>query len=491
MDSYRKRIMAVLPAAAILLNVIFQMKTEWLVDSDMAQEMCLADHLNQTGSVISKNWVYTTEIRVLNTHCFFRAGLFLFPDNWHYARIFGAVCVYILLLAGMYLFMKAAGKKEYWMTAAAASLMPVSTMYWFLGLYGLCYVFYGACILLMIYAVLRKKRSDAVFIAACAVSFLLGTNGIKMLLLFYAPLAAVSFCTLYAKQEKQYAVSGLILSGCSMAGTLVNHFCFGSYHFTDYGSVMLTGSQWSADLSIASFINKWLDLLTLFGYQGGVKLVSFYGIASLLSFIPASYAVFLAVRALRTHRETEPALRFAEMTVLMMLVTDAAAFTLLKANYNSSYWIPAFICIIALMVLRTSAEFSPKHASQILCIWFAVSCFLSAAVLKRNTESPLRGRFGLQEAAEWLKQSGYTTGYAQFWDADAAVEMTDGSLDIYALESMEETDRLSWGQSLDHFQNQPEGPVFLLVRKGESHIEAGNPVFENECYSIFLTKMND
>ena len=214
---------------------------------------------------------------------------------------------------------------------------------------------------------------------------------------------------------------------------------------------MLIGSQWNAELNISSFLNKWLDMLTLFGYQGGVKLISLYGIASLLSFIPALYAVYMSVHAVRTYKQTGPALLFAELTVLLMLITEAAAFTLLKANYNSSYWIPAFICIIVLMTIRTGISFSTARASRIFCVWIVLSCITSAAVLKRNTESPLRGRTGLQEAAEWLAQSGCTEGYAQFWDADAAVEMTDGKLDIYAVESMEETDRLSWGQSLDHF----------------------------------------
>lgn len=86
-------------AALTLFNIWFLVNQYWLVDSDMAHEMLLAKHLNDTGRIISEDWMYTTELRVYNINLFFRIGLYLFPSNWMYARVFGSVCVYLLFLS--------------------------------------------------------------------------------------------------------------------------------------------------------------------------------------------------------------------------------------------------------------------------------------------------------------------------------------------------------------------------------------------------------
>ena len=39
---------------------------KWIVDSDLASEMILSDLLNREGSIISQNWFYSTELKVVN-----------------------------------------------------------------------------------------------------------------------------------------------------------------------------------------------------------------------------------------------------------------------------------------------------------------------------------------------------------------------------------------------------------------------------------------
>ena len=71
-------------AAAYLTDFWYQLVPgRWIVDSDLASEMILADLLNREGSVISHNWFYSTELKVVNLQWFYRLGLLLFPDDWH------------------------------------------------------------------------------------------------------------------------------------------------------------------------------------------------------------------------------------------------------------------------------------------------------------------------------------------------------------------------------------------------------------------------
>ena len=56
----------------ILVNTIFVcVYGSRMVDSDMSVEMILADFLNETHSIISKDFFYTTELRVFNIQWLF------------------------------------------------------------------------------------------------------------------------------------------------------------------------------------------------------------------------------------------------------------------------------------------------------------------------------------------------------------------------------------------------------------------------------------
>ena len=68
-------------AAAYLFDLWYQLVPgKWIVDSDLASEMILSDLLNKEGSIISHNWFYSTELKVVNLQWFYRLGLLLFPE---------------------------------------------------------------------------------------------------------------------------------------------------------------------------------------------------------------------------------------------------------------------------------------------------------------------------------------------------------------------------------------------------------------------------
>ena len=95
-----------------------------LLDSDMASEMVLADLLNKEGGVLSQNWYYSTELRVICQQLLFKLGLLVFPGSWHAARLLAQGLLSALLAASYLFFARGAGlwKSAPW--AAGALLCP-------------------------------------------------------------------------------------------------------------------------------------------------------------------------------------------------------------------------------------------------------------------------------------------------------------------------------------------------------------------------------
>ena len=92
-------------AAAYLFDLWYQLVPgKWIVDSDLASEMILSDLLNKEGTIISHNWFYSTELKVVNLQWFYRLGLLIFPNDWHLARTFGMAITLALFLL-IYLFL--------------------------------------------------------------------------------------------------------------------------------------------------------------------------------------------------------------------------------------------------------------------------------------------------------------------------------------------------------------------------------------------------
>lgn len=89
-------------AAAYLFDLWYQLVPgKWIVDSDLASEMILSDLLNKEGTIISHNWFYSTELKVVNLQWFYRLGLLIFPNDWHLARTFGMAITLALFAAAM------------------------------------------------------------------------------------------------------------------------------------------------------------------------------------------------------------------------------------------------------------------------------------------------------------------------------------------------------------------------------------------------------
>ena len=84
----------------------------------------------------------------------------------------------------------------------------------------------------------------------------------------------------------------------------------------------------------------------------------------------------------------------------------------------------------------------------------------------------------LEDIAEYLLDEDATQGYATFWNANVLTELTDGQIEVFAVENWDTGSMNPWLQRKDHAQRTPEGRVFAIFRASE--LEAGVPGCDEE-----------
>ena len=91
-------------ACAFLLSVtFFACFGSHNLDADMSSELVLAQLQNEEKTLMSDQWRYSTELRLVSAVPLYQLGLFLF-ESWHAARTF-AVAVLMLGVVASFLFM--------------------------------------------------------------------------------------------------------------------------------------------------------------------------------------------------------------------------------------------------------------------------------------------------------------------------------------------------------------------------------------------------
>lgn len=98
-------------------------------DSDASGELMLAKHLSDNNRIISDEWYYSTEIRVINTQIIYSL-IFKLTDDLGMVRFVSSIIFRLLILASYFYFMiqTGIGIKNI-IYSACLLLIPFSTTY--------------------------------------------------------------------------------------------------------------------------------------------------------------------------------------------------------------------------------------------------------------------------------------------------------------------------------------------------------------------------
>ena len=311
-------------AAAYLFDLWYQLVPgKWIVDSDLASEMILSDLLNKEGSIISHNWFYSTELKVVNLQWFYRLGLLLFPDDWHLARAFGMAVTLALYAACMLFFVKCArlGRPGLWMVGTL--LWPFGQHYLVYAIYGGYYLVYTFFYMLVLALVLRsldadKKHCALQWLAACIVTAIAGMNGVKQLMVFHAPLCIAAAILLvlalhdsgtsdwktalqHCRRQVRLFAASLVTAVAGAAGYFISNSVMSRlYDFKSYSFIV-----WDRDENWFTLDRILMDFFHEFGYQNGSGIFHFGGIAAGIGLLLGGWMFFCIVRLLLRLKKLE------------------------------------------------------------------------------------------------------------------------------------------------------------------------------------------
>ncbi|MBQ7529505.1 hypothetical protein IJT10_06345, partial [bacterium] len=200
---------------------------DYILDSDISSEIILGKLLHDEGGIISKNWLYATELRVINTQLIYKL-CFNFSNNWHNVRVMSIGCIMLILFGSYYLLMSRLDLKKYaWLTGFAL-LLPFSKEYCEFAL--LCGYTTHITIIFLTLALFipydkNKLIDKTLFAVNCILAILSGLNGIRNITLIYLPLILTSiflFINNHNKVTKTLIKRSLTLLFSNLVGVFIN-----------------------------------------------------------------------------------------------------------------------------------------------------------------------------------------------------------------------------------------------------------------------------
>lgn len=512
--------------SAISIFITF-FATKYCIDSDASSELVLSNHLAQVGGILTADWGYSTELRVLNTQLVY-APLFKIFKDWHMVRFFGSLILQAILVGSYYVFTKAAGiSKKIFCISAGLFLLPVSVCYGRIVLYNCYYIPHIAISMVVAGLVFAKNDGrSTVWIALrtlvlLVLSFIGGLGGIRQGMMTHAPLLLAVFiyyvmddfvckreAGAHTRKRLGYLLSAIGSTACFALGYLINTGVLAKqYEFSDYSGNMV------GLIDVSLFKDVSYGLMHHFGFRSEVKLISTLGILSVLSVFLTVGCIIVAIVQIVKYKEHKdvskalPAVMFLSYLLSMLLVFCVLG----KYYYYVLYFTPVVVWFIPVFV-QTLTE-SPKDIKgldmrRVLPMAAAVIIFLNGAVngIYYLDHTKFQQKYEglvftdreitqkLDPVVEFLMENDYDRGYAHFWKGNIITEMSDGAVRIVNINYFSDTGHIQFDPWLCLKTNRTlEGTKdFLLLEAGQqASFETKNDlsrvtaVYRDENYIVY------
>lgn len=514
----------------LLLCMVLSDASKHILDGDTSGELALAKLLTRENAIISSNWYYSTELRVLNTQLVY-APLFRVFENWRTVRTVGAILLNILLVAS-YLFMMrqttvnkasrlfSAGLLMTPLSVAQARIINVHTYY-------IPHIAIGFLLIGLVLKYARKPAENGLvtILLFLILSFLSGLGGIRQLMVTLAPLTLTLIIrSLFCKNENTSTLmlgtlsllrnKTLLLSmygvAANMVGVIVNLAILKRLY--SFGDQITTSF---AEFSLQRGVDVFNSLLRLFGFRQGSRLFSQMGILSLVAVTLLILFSFFCIRSmLLCQREREILVQHASANFLWLFfassfLVNTFIFTLTDAFFFELYYLPVIIFVVPLTATLLDIETTPAKGYQRLIGWFVAASILVGGLYNIHflTQRPRAGsitKYGgltydninladdLRPALEFIEMNGYCYGYATFWHANVIRELSNGNIVCTGIHFPEVT---IYPWLLEKKEAEPmldRGPSFLLLSTEEYRRNPNHALYQRTIAPVMSsTNPND
>ena len=513
------------------LSVVFTFyATATCIDSDASSELVLSNHLAQTGGILTKDWGYSTELRVVNTQLVY-TPLFMIFSDWHMVRFVGALILQAILVGAFSVFAKCTGLgRKVFCFSAGLFLLPVSVCYGRIVLYNCYYVPHIAISLIIVGLTFAKNKGRSswwlVVRTGClfVLSFLGGLGGIRQAMMTHAPILLAVFIYYmlddfvcknkdpeHTRKRLSYLLNALGSAVFFFAGFLINTRILANvYVFSDYSDNMI------GLIDVGQFKDIAYGFMHHFGFRDEIKLISLLGVLSVLGVFLAFASIFVAISGVRKYRKHKnmgramPAVFFLSYLAVMLLVFIVLG----QYYYFVLYFTPVVVWFIPVFVQALCQQ--PKDVPIInmrraLPIAAAGIIFLNGIVngIYFLDHTKFQQKYEglvfkdreitqtLEPVVDFLVENSYERGYATFWNGNIITEMSDGAVRFVNVHYFSDSGRIQFNPWLCLTTNrQLEGTKdFLLLEATDQYSFASkndlsrcNLVYQDEAYVIYEIK---
>ena len=492
---------ALLAGVFLILCFFLSRYTVYTLDSDASSELVLARQLADEGAILTKNWLYGSELRVFYSQLIF-APLFALFDNWGTVRMAGTAVMLLGLLLGFFFFCRETDCKRLFPLGAVLMLLPLSRIYFdvlFKFTYYLPHVIMGFLVPATVLchtrrrAALAGRRGYAPLVVGMLLSFAVGLNGMRMLLTLYVPLVLSSLLLLWLNgatpTARRLSAGYTAVAAAALMGCMINAlFLSKTYSVLDVTGIRFTSFTLSG-------IEKVLGgLINAYGYRPGEDVFSvsllYSAQGGLLFLLSVCAAVFILLR-----RGSFPmGQQFVACYYLSSLAALCLLYSLTDMAFTGRYMVQtAVLGLLPILVCFHQKEIFGKAGRGIV---LGVTCFaLLCGALHYNDMRKEDKTRAQRECAQFLVDNGFTQGYASFWNGNVMTELSNGVLDIWVwdekcAELKDPDETIQFLQLRAHNSPPTGGRLFVLLSANENaycefakNFKEDNIVFKTANYA--------
>lgn len=504
------------PAVLFLLAVILSILTTYhvtgnYIDSDASSELVLAKQLSETGNIISRDWFYSTELRVLNTQLIY-APLFHIFSDWHLVRFSGAIILQAIYMLsyGFMLNQGGFGKSDFFLSGSLL-LLPVSVAYGRIMLYHCYYIPHIALSFFLVGLFLGFVKGAALSPVKDCIrlgfllffSFIGGLGGIRQLMITHAPmiLLILLLCLIedlhsndtgkasfLSAQKLLPLMIAMLALLAAYLGYKVNTDIFPKYYsFRSYGNTVLSTPK------ISELGNILYGFLHQFGYRTTIGVMTLLGILSLGSIPATGFCLYIAYKNARCCKITTDLRKpFVFLFFLSYVVVMTTIFLITQSVNNYRYTLYYVLCLpwAAPLLLSIPTYFPPEiHPFNFRRIfsWISIVILFAngfANIVYFRTErfgQPYEGLYfqeknkaaQLTELVDYLVENDYDAGYATFWESNIVTELSDGKLPMVSVSFEDDEKEVSflhyytWLVSQWQMEAPKEKPFLIITTESK------------------------
>lgn len=503
----------ILSYAIFFLSVLFLchiIRTRSIIglDSDMSSELILAKMLKDEGRILTPNWYYGTELRILY-YTQISAILFNFTDNWHIVRVCTNIIMLLILAVSIWCLCSRLNIKKYFPVAGLILLLPFSSGYYSFILYGAYYIpciatsFFGMALVLHYVQTSDKKKKTAILTVSIVLAVASSLIGYRQAAVFYAPAvlgsAIIIAFELYRDKipfKESRSKSLLIINLANLIGAgigcIINiTVLIKIYPVEDWNRLSFTG------FNLDRFINTVCGMLRNLGYREdsigiGTLISNGYSMVLFMIFI---YAVYFTIK-MRQSLSVE--FLFCSLSTVCAMLILCLLYSFTDMDYLDRYSAPMIVFVIPVVILLIDQIQIREEYRLIISIALGLcACLVSVHVYKeiKTTDRTAEHR----EIAEYLTDQGYENGYATFWNANVMTELSNGYIEVHNWDTnimlplvYSVNTTMPWLQKVSHASEIPEGKLFQLFNRQElyycnwkDNLTEDDQIYETENYVVY------